>query len=68
MVKFLTSINKNNFMVLASIINLLLNIVLNYMLIKSMGVYGLALATSLVSIINSIILYVYISKLNKEYV
>ena len=68
MVKFLTSINKNNFMVLASIINLLLNIVLNYMLIKSMGVYGLALATSLVSIINSIILYVYIIKLNKEYV
>ena len=68
MVKFLTSINKNNFMVLASIINLLLNVVLNYMLIKSMGVYGLALATSLVSIINSIILYVYISKLNKEYV
>ena len=55
-------------MVLASIINLLLNVVLNYMLIKSMGVYGLALATSLVSIINSIILYVYISKLNKEYV
>jgi putative peptidoglycan lipid II flippase len=68
MVKFLTSINKNNFMVLASIINLLLNVVLNYMLIKSMGVYGLALATSLVSIINSIILYVYIIKLNKEYV
>ena len=38
MVKFLTSINKNNFMVLASIINLLLNVVLNYMFIKSMGV------------------------------
>ena len=68
MVKFLTSINKNNFMVIASVVNLLLNVVLNYMLIKSMGVYGLALATSLVSIINSIILYVYISKLNKEYV
>ena len=68
MVKFLTSINKNNFMVIASVVNLLLNVVLNYMLIKSMGVYGLALATSLVSIINSIILYVYIIKLNKEYV
>ena len=68
MVKFLTSINKNNFMVLTSIISLTLNITLNYFLIDLMGVYGLALATSLVSIINSIILYVYINKLNKEYV
>ena len=68
MVKFLTSINKNNFMVFTSVISLTLNIVLNYVLIDLMGVYGLALATSLVSIINSIILYAYIKKLNKEYV
>jgi putative peptidoglycan lipid II flippase len=65
MVKFLTSINKNNFMVFTSVISLTLNIVLNYVLIDLMGVYGLALATSLVSIINSIILYAYIKKLNK---
>ena len=63
MVKFLTSINKNNFMVLTSIISLTLNIVLNFILIDLMGVYGLALATSLVSMINSIILYVYINKI-----
>lgn len=68
MVKFLTSINKNNVMVLTSIISLTMNIVLNYILIDLMGVYGLALATSLVSIINSIILYGYINKLNKAYV
>ncbi|MCD2258912.1 murein biosynthesis integral membrane protein MurJ [Psychroserpens luteolus] len=66
MVKFLTSINKNNFMVLTSIINLIFNIVLNYILIKSMGVYGLALATSIVATINGIILYAYINHLDKK--
>ena len=44
------------------------NIVFNFILIDVMGVYGLALATSLVSIVNSIILYVYINKLNSSYV
>ncbi len=59
-VRFLISINKNNFMVLASLISLILNIILNYVLIQTMEVYGLALATSLVSIVNSIVLYIYI--------
>ncbi|MFT7051066.1 MAG: putative peptidoglycan lipid II flippase [Psychroserpens sp.] len=68
MVKFLTAINKNNFMVLASVMNLLLNITFNFILIDLMGVYGLALATSIVSIVNSLILYLYINKLNKQYV
>ncbi|WP_299336512.1 murein biosynthesis integral membrane protein MurJ [uncultured Psychroserpens sp.] len=68
MVKFLTSINKNYFMVLTSVISLVMNFTLNYILIDTMGVYGLALSTSLVSIINSIILYLYISHLNKLHV
>ncbi|MEZ4802627.1 MAG: lipid II flippase MurJ [Gelidibacter sp.] len=65
MVRFLESINKNSFMVLAALINLSLNILFNYLLIKSMGVYGLALATSLVAIIDGLILYFYINHLNK---
>lgn len=68
MVKFLTSINKNNFMVITSIISLVLNISLNYILIKQLGVYGLAFATSVVSLVNSVILYIYIYQLNKQYV
>lgn len=68
MVKFLTAINKNNFMVLTSVMSLLFNITFNFILIDVMGVYGLALATSIVSIANSVILYVYINKLNKQYV
>lgn len=68
MVKFLTSINKNNFMVLTSVISLILNICLNYILIEQLGVYGLALATSIVSLVNSIILYLYIYQLKKQHV
>ncbi|WP_299229306.1 murein biosynthesis integral membrane protein MurJ [uncultured Psychroserpens sp.] len=68
MIKFLTSINKNNFMVLTSVISLVLNITLNFILIEHMGVYGLALATSIVSITNSVILYIYIKQLNKMHV
>lgn len=66
MVKFLTSINKNNFMVLTSILSLLLNISLNFILIEKIGIYGLALATSIVSIVNGVILYIYIGQLNKK--
>ena len=65
MVRFLESINKNGFMVLAAMICLLLNIILNFILIKKLGVYGLALATSIVAIINSVILYLYINHLIK---
>ncbi len=66
MVKYLTAINRNNFMALASVLSLTLNIVLNVILIEKIGVYGLALATSLVSIVNSIVLYVYIRYLNRS--
>ena len=38
----------------------------NYFLIQYIGIYGLALATSAVAIINSLILYSYINYLNKQ--
>lgn len=68
MVKFLTSINRNNFMVFTSIICLTLNISLNFVFIDVLGVYGLALATSIVSFVNSVILYIYIYQIKKQYV
>jgi putative peptidoglycan lipid II flippase len=66
MIRFLTAINKNNFMVFTSIISLFLNLILNFILMKLMGVYGLALSTSIVSIVIGVILYFYIIKLKKE--
>jgi putative peptidoglycan lipid II flippase len=63
---FLTSINKNAFLVISSTISLLLNILLNYLLIDIMGIKGLALATSLVTLCNSIVIYLYINRLQTK--
>ena len=63
--RYLTAINKNNFLVVTSTISLILNIVLNYFLIRTIGLYGLALATSLVSLVNTMIIYLYIKKINR---
>lgn len=52
-VRFLTSINKNKFMAWVSFLNLITNTILNIILIKRFGVYGLALSTTLVLIISS---------------
>jgi len=65
-VKFLTAINKNNFMVLTSAVSVVMNFVLNYILMKQIGVYGLALSTSIVSLINCLILYYYVNSLFKK--
>ncbi len=65
MVRYLTAINKNNFMVFTSLLSLILNIVFNYILIETLGVYGLALATSIVYLFNCLTLYVYIRQINK---
>ena len=63
--RFLTSINRNSFLVTTSVISLFLNVVLNYVLIEIMGVYGLALSTSLVSLVNTVIIYLYIQRIKK---
>ena len=64
--RFLTSINKNNFLVISSIISLALNIALNTVLIDLMGVSGLALATSIVSLTNTVVIFIYISRLKSS--
>ncbi|UZO80244.1 polysaccharide biosynthesis C-terminal domain-containing protein [Aquimarina sp. ERC-38] len=67
--RYLTSINKNNILLLTSLISLILNTVLNYLLISRFKVYGLALATSIVSLVNTIYLFIYIQRINsKSYV
>jgi len=65
-VKFLTSINENNFMVLTSAISVILNFVLNYLFIQYWGVYGLALSTSAVTLISCLILYYYVVRIQKK--
>jgi putative peptidoglycan lipid II flippase len=66
MVKFLTSINKNKFMAWISFANLLINVILNVILIKYYGVFGLAISTSLVLIISSLFYFGYTFKQYKK--
>jgi len=66
MVKFLTSINKNNFMAWISLANLVINIVLNIILVKYYEVYGLVLSTTLVLILGSLFYFSYTYKLYKK--
>lgn len=66
MVKFLTSINKNKFMAWISLFNLIINIILNIILIKYYGVFGLALSTSFVLILSSCFYFRYTYKLYKK--
>lgn len=63
LVKFLTAINKNKFAAYASIANLIVNITADYILMKYFGVYGLAMATTVMVVINFMVLF-YFSKLS----
>ncbi|WP_431157706.1 murein biosynthesis integral membrane protein MurJ [Winogradskyella poriferorum] len=65
-VKFLTSINKNRFMAWISLFNLLINVLLNLILIKYYGVYGLALSTTFVLIISAFIYFLFTHKQFKK--
>ena len=58
-VKFLTAANRNHFLAWVSLWNLLINLVLNILLVKKFGLYGLVLSTTLVYIISSVIYFVY---------
>jgi putative peptidoglycan lipid II flippase len=64
--KYLTAINKNNFLVFSAFLCLILNIILNFILIHILGIKGVALATALVSLCNSLFIYLYIRKLQKK--
>ncbi|MBU2996743.1 polysaccharide biosynthesis C-terminal domain-containing protein [Cellulophaga baltica] len=64
LVKFLTSTNKNKFMAKISLFNLILSVILDYILMKSYGVYGIVLATT---IVYSISPFIYLNFSIKEY-
>ena len=65
LVRFLTSINKNAFMAYVSFGSMLLNIILDFILMKYYGVMGIALCTALLQIIRSLVLFKYTVNQNK---
>ena len=59
-VKFLTAINKNGFMAMASTWNLIFNLTLNIILVKYFGLYGIVWSTTLVYIVNFFLYFKYV--------
>ena len=51
LVKFLTSINKNTFMAYVSLGSFILNVILDFLLMKYYGIIGIALCTTVIEII-----------------
>lgn len=62
LVNFLTSINKNVFMAQLAFGSMLLNILLDFIFMKYYGIYGIALCTTVIYIIRSVILLRYTVK------
>ncbi|MCK0159325.1 murein biosynthesis integral membrane protein MurJ [Allomuricauda sp. F6463D] len=65
LVNFLTSINKNSYMAIVSFISIILNIILNTIFVKQFGIFGIAMATTIVVILRNIILF-YFTKIQKN--
>lgn len=65
-VRFLTSINKNAFMAYVSLASLILNIILDFILMKLYGIMGIALCTAILQIFRSLVLLNYTVKQQKE--
>ncbi|WP_421804065.1 murein biosynthesis integral membrane protein MurJ [Flagellimonas sp.] len=63
-VNFLTAINKNRFMALVSLWNLILNLVMNIVLMRYFDVYGLVMSTTVVYIVCS---FLYVGYTYKQY-
>lgn len=62
LVNFITSINKNNFLALVSLISVVLNVVFNIFFIQYYGLLGIAISTTLVVAIRSFLLFGYVIK------
>ncbi|MUH36915.1 virulence factor MviN [Zobellia amurskyensis] len=66
MVKFLTTINQNVFMAWMSFISVIINLTLNIILVEAYGIFGLALSTTLVLIVRTIVYYCYTRNLHSK--
>jgi len=65
MVNFATSINKNSIMAYISLAALVLNLILDYIFIDLYGVFGIALCTTVITVLKSITMYQYLKKISR---
>ncbi|MEP2279024.1 lipid II flippase MurJ [Maribacter sp.] len=63
MINFATSINKNSIMAYISLVALILNLILDYFLMNIYGIFGIALCTTIITVLKSMIMYWYLNRL-----
>ena len=66
MVNFATSINRNSIMAYISLVALILNIILDYIFMEIYGVFGIALCTTVITVLKSITMFIYLKKLKEN--
>ncbi|MEH6770793.1 murein biosynthesis integral membrane protein MurJ [Maribacter arcticus] len=66
MVNFATSINRNSIMAYISLVALVLNIILDYIFMEIYGVFGIALCTTIVTVLKSMTMYIYLKRLKQK--
>ncbi len=59
LISFLTSINKNNYQAIVALASVILNVILNVILIDYYGVFGIAIATTIVIAFRNIALFAF---------
>ena len=59
LVNFLTSINKNSSMAWVALGSVILNLILDYVGMKLYGIYGISIATSIIYILRTLVLFKY---------
>ncbi|WP_396634857.1 murein biosynthesis integral membrane protein MurJ [Maribacter sp. R86514] len=63
MINFATSINKNSIMAYISFVALILNLILDYIFIEMYGIFGIALCTTIITVLKSMTMYWYLNRL-----
>lgn len=66
-VRLISSMRKNNILAWGALINVIANVILNYILMKEIGVAGIALSTSLVYLLSFLFLFYNVERLLRRY-
>ncbi len=65
-VKLINALHQNKALLYIAAVNLIVNIIGNLILVRFMGIGGIALSTSIVSAISCLLIYLFLARVNKE--
>ncbi|WP_176465464.1 murein biosynthesis integral membrane protein MurJ [Croceivirga radicis] len=66
MVNFSTSINKNNILAYIAFLSVVINVILDYILIRFYGIFGIAFCTTIITALRATTIYLYLRYLQRQ--